>query len=247
MTVGKTSGGNVAAIDEVERFFRHLIDVLSESDPDRLRRPIQISEIYQSILPYRHHRSALGFDTNEDYEMAVLRFLAGDGGFATLDPPEVQDALSEEAQAISPNPGAFREYAAARVYLNAGAVRTVTEAQEAYAPPPDPEEEEEHEQPAEFAYDKHVRYAPEPDVLDLTTAKMPALDDEPSEAPLREDGTPFTGTSCVYCEQRLPVGRVVKFCPFCGRDLRIVSCPSCGADLEAGWRYCLDCGDPTGT
>ena len=119
----------MAAIDEVERLFRHLVDVLSESDPERLKRPIQISEIYQSILPYRHHRSALGFDTSEDYEMAVLRFLSGDGGFASPDPPEVQDALAEEARSVNPNPGAFRAYAAARIYLNAGAVRSVTAAQ----------------------------------------------------------------------------------------------------------------------
>ena len=234
----------MAAIDEVERFFRHLVDVLSQSDPDRLQRPIQISEIYQSILPYRHHRSALGFDTNEDYEMAVLRFLAGHGGFASLDPPEVQDALSEEAQAINPNPSAFREYAAVRVYLNAGAVRTVTEAREAYAPPSEPEAEGDaggFEPSTELGYDEGASYPPEPHVLDLTTAKMPALDERPAAGPA------FSGTSCVYCEQTLPTGRVVKFCPFCGRDLRGVSCPSCGADLEAGWRYCVDCGDPTVT
>ena len=116
----------MAAIDDVERIFRHLVDILSESDPDRLKRPIQVSEIYQSILPYRHHRSALGFDTNEDYEMAVLRFLSGDGGFASLDPPEVQDALAEESRSVNPNPSAFRVYAGGRIYLNAGAVRTVT-------------------------------------------------------------------------------------------------------------------------
>ena len=242
----------MAAIDEVERFFRHLVDVLCESDPDRLKRPIQISEIYQSILPYRHHRSALGFDTNEDYEMAVLRFLAGDGGFASLDPPEVQDALSQEVRAINPNPSAFREYAAARVYLNAGAVRTVTEAQEAYAPPSAPEQQDDQgfEPSKQFSYDEGVGYAPEPGVLDLTTAKIPALDETPDErptAPRATDagGTPFSGTLCAYCEQALPSGRVVKFCPSCGRDLRVVACPACGADVEAGWRYCIDCGDST--
>jgi hypothetical protein len=241
MTVGKTSGGNVAAIDEVERFFRHLVDVLSRSDPDRLKRPIQISEIYQSILPYRHHRAALGFDTNEDYEMAVLRFLAGEGGFASLDPPEVQDVLSEEARAVNPNPSAFREYAAVRVYLNSGAVRTVTEAQEAaYAPPTEPENEA-FEPSTELGYDAHAQYVPGPNVLDLTTAKIPALDERPAASPA------YSGASCVYCGQALPTGRSVKFCPFCGRDLRAVACPSCGADVEAGWRYCIDCGDPTGT
>lgn len=228
----------MAAIDEVERLFRHLVDVLSQSDPDRLKSPIQISEIYQSVVPYRHYRSALGFDTNEDYEMAVLRFLAGYGGFATIDPPEVQDALAQEAQSINPNPGAFREYAAARVYLNSGAVRTVTEAQEAYAPPPSPEAEE--EDPAlEFSSEEREPFAPDPDVLDLTTANMTALD--------AAEGVPSAGTSCHYCGEHVPVGRVVKFCPFCGRDLRMVSCPACGADLEAGWRYCITCGDSIGT
>ncbi|MCH8938066.1 MAG: zinc ribbon domain-containing protein [Gemmatimonadetes bacterium] len=228
----------MATIDEVERLFRHLVDVLSQSDPDRLKSPIQISEIYQTVVPYRHHRSALGFDTNEDYEMAVLRFLAGDGGFATIDPPEVQDALAQEAQSINPNPSAFREYAAARVYLNSGAVRTVTEAQEAYAPPPSPEAEE--EDPAlEFSSEERDPFVPDPDVLDLTTAKMTAID--------VAEGVPFAGTSCLYCGEDVPVERVVKFCPFCGRDLRMVSCPACGADLEASWRYCITCGDSIGT
>ncbi len=236
----------MAAIDEVERLFRHLVDVLSQSDPDRLKSPIQISEIYQSVVPYRHHRSALGFDTNEDYEMAVLRFLAGDGGFATIDPPEAQDALAQEARSINPNPGAFREYAAARVYLNSGAVRTVTEAQEAYAPPPSPEAEA--EDPAlEFSSEERDPFVPDPDVLDLTTAKMMALDAAPDEAHHVTEGVPFAGTSCLYCGEDLPLGRVVKFCPFCGRDLRMVSCPACGADLEAGWRYCITCGDSIGT
>ena len=236
----------MAAIDEVERLFRHLVDVLSQSDADRLKSAIQISEIYQSVVPYRHHRSALGFDTNEDYEMAVLRFLAGDGGFATIDPAEVQDALAQEAQSINPNPGAFREYAAARVYLNSGAVRTVTEAQEAYAPPPSPEAEE--EDPAlEFSSEERDLFVPDPDVLDLTTAKMTALDAAPDEAHRVTEGVPFAGKSCLYCGEDLPVGRVVKFCPFCGHDLRMVSCPACGADLEAGWRYCITCGDSIGT
>ena len=235
----------MAAIDEVERLFRHLVDVLSESDPERLKRPIQISEIYQSILPYRHHRSALGFDTSEDYEMAVLRFLSGDGGFASLDPPEVQDALAEEARSINPNPGAFREYAAARIYLNAGAVRTVTEAQEAYAPPRDADDDQDVHQ--KFSYEERGPFTPDRDVLDLTTAKMPVVEDEPDiTAPLAE-GVPFAGKACVYCGERLPSGRVVKFCPFCGRDLRMVECPSCGSQLEAGWQYCLTCGDPIGT
>jgi hypothetical protein len=231
--------------DEVERFFRHLVDVLSETEPERLKRPIQVSEIYQSVLPYRHHRSALGFDTNEDYEMALLRLLAGDGGFLTIDPPEVQDLLAEEAQSINPNPGAFREYAAARVYLNSGAVRTVTEAHEAYAPPPDDEEEGDG-LPEKLRYEEESPFAPGPAVLDITTAKIPALDERPGEADPEGRKAPYTRSTCAYCGEDLPQGRTVKFCPFCGRDLRIIDCESCGAELQAGWRYCINCGDPIG-
>lgn len=234
-------------LDEVERFFRLLVDVLSQTDPDRLKRPIQVSEIYQSVLPYRHHRAALGFDTNEDYEMALLRLLGGDGGFLSMDPPEVQDILAEEARSINPNPGAFREYAAARVYLNSGAVRTVTEAQEAYAPPPD-EDEEDDSLPETFRYDEESPYAPDRAVVDITTAKMPAMQEEEEHrvAGGEERKAQYTGSTCAYCGEELPEGRTVKFCPFCGRDLRIIDCESCGTELQAGWRYCINCGDPIG-
>ena len=98
-----------------------------------------------------------------------------------------------------------------------------------------------------FSYEERSPFAPDRDVLDLTTAKMPVVEDEPDiTAPLAE-GVPFAGKACVYCGERLPSGRVVKFCPFCGRDLRMVECPSCGSQLEAGWQYCLTCGDPIGT
>ena len=107
-----------------------------------------------------------------------------------------------------------------------------------YAPPLDSEEE---------AYEERSSFAPDPDVLDLTTAKMPAVEDEPDITTPVVEGAPFAGKACVYCGEQLPSGRVVKFCPFCGRDLRMIECPSCGSELEAGWRYCVTCGDPMGT
>ncbi len=241
-------------IDDVERFFRRLVEVLSKSDAKRLQSPIQISELYKTILPYRLHRSALGFDTNEDYEMAILRFLAGEGGFASLDPPEVQEALVEEARAVNPSPAAFREFAAAKVFLNSGAVRTVIEANEAYAPPPQPEEDaislpfEVAEEPTE-----------EPDDLEQPTAAdepdgevdgyLPSEDeDEPASSeeaqPVASAPASFSGPSCHYCGGDVPQDRAVHFCPYCGRDLTAMPCPSCGTELELDWRFCITCGDP---
>ena len=246
-------------IDDVERFFRRLVEVLSKSDAKRLQSPIQVSELYKTILPYRRHRSALGFDTYEDYEMAILRLLAGEGGFASIDPPEVQQALVKEASAVNPSPAAFREFAAAKVFLNSGAVRTVIEANEAYAPPPEAAEDSialtfEDEEPTE-----EPDYLVEPDDPEEPTAADEPDDrideylpsEETEEPAVREEtppvvsaSAPFSGPSCHYCGGDVPQDREVHFCPYCGRDLTAILCPSCGAELELDWRFCIACGDP---
>ena len=251
-------------MNQVETFFRHLVDVLSKSDTDRLRSPIQVSELYQTIVPYRRHRAALGFDTNEDYEMAILRFLAGEGGFASLDPPEAQETLMEEARAINPTPGAFREFAAAKVYLNSGAVRTVTDANEAYAPPQEPEDEAETfekeaipeafpatveasaptawKEPEDFEKGGAVPDTPDEDPSQTAEAdQSPTTAAAPTPAPSPQSGA---APMCHYCGGSLPPEREVHFCPYCGRDVSVISCPSCGAELEVGWLFCITCGDP---
>ena len=112
-------------MDAVERVFNKLVAVLNEGDASRLRAPLEVAEIYQTILPYRRFRSELQFETNQDYEMAILLLLSGQGGFTSMDPPEMQQLLADEAASVNPNPGAFREYAAARVFLNATAVPSI--------------------------------------------------------------------------------------------------------------------------
>ncbi len=230
-------------IDEVERLFRQLVDVLNTSDPDRLRSPIQISEIYQSIIPYRHYRAALGFDTNEDYEVALMRMLTGEGGFASLDPPEVQDALAEEAKAVNPNGAAVREYAAARVYLNSGAVRTVTEAHEAYAPPQDPDvqiysygEEGDRFKRSSDIVEHHDPAPPRFDLVSEEAAPEDVAEPAPTVTPAADE------SACGACGGTLPSTRAAHYCPFCGRDLQALACTSCGSELESRWRFCLTCG-----
>ncbi len=234
-------------IDEVERLFRQLVDVLNTSDPDRQPSAIQISEIYQNLVPYRHYRAALGFDTNEDYEVALLRMLTGEGGFVSLDPPEVQDALAEEARSVNPNGAAIREYAAARVYLNSGAVRTVTQAREAYGPPPDPDEvqvysysdDDSRFKPVSEALEHQDVVAPRFDVVSEEPAAEEVIGTVPDSA--REAREAREG-SCGACGATLPWTRTANFCPFCGRDLKGLACTSCGSALESAWRFCITCG-----
>ena len=88
-------------MDDVDRLFQYLVQHLSASAPEYLKRSFQVSELYQRLIPYRLHRSGLGFDSIEDYEMAVLRLLAGQHGYVAVEPEDAQRAMADEAEARS--------------------------------------------------------------------------------------------------------------------------------------------------
>jgi len=210
-------------MDDLDRLFRKLVDILATEDPQRLTAPFQISELYQSILPYRTYRKQLGFECNEDYEMALLRLFAGESNYATVEPDEVQEQLVLEAQEKNPNPGAFREFAAARVKLSETAVRSVRSASRAFAPPSPP-------------------VAPKPGPQADQWAQFAPPTDEPAEPQPAEASPPKRGPSCVSCNGSLPTNRPVVYCPFCGKQTGPAKCPSCGEEIEVGWSFCVTCG-----
>ncbi len=250
-------------MSSVERLFHHLVQVLAAEDPERLTGPIQVSELYQSILPYRTYKKVLQFDTNQDYEMAILQLLAGEGGYASVEPIEVRNALIKEVKSINPNPGTFRDYAAARVLFDQDAVRSTVEGAIAYAPPA----------PAESHDRAHDPYAPPTDPS--PTAEPPGDDEsadalqnavdqhrtgtdavhhsQPPQAPrfvAADSAAPFAPATsleedadvCPFCDQTLPTGRKVIFCPFCGGRVVPRKCDQCGDELENEWRFCPACG-----
>lgn len=212
-------------MDDLDRVFRHLVSLLADHEPDRLHAPFEVAELYQQILPYRQHRAALGLETNQDYEMALLRLLSGDRGYATVEPSEVQEALRQEAEAINPDTGAFREYAAARVRLSFAAVRAALEARGAYAPVA--------AAPTSTPSPPHGTMAEElpPDVVGKAGPGPGAAVAEASK-----------GEACPYCGQEIPTHRVVYYCPFCGGNVKGLDCPQCGTALEVGWSFCITCG-----
>jgi hypothetical protein len=238
-------------MDDLDRLFRQLVDVLTTKDPQRLTAPFQISELYQSILPYRLFKKQLGFECNEDYEMALLRLFAGESNYAIVEPDEVKEQLALEAQAINPNPGAFREFAAARVKLSEAAVRSVRSVAQSFAPPPPPtapKPEPPGEQWAQLAPpgDEPTEPIVKPPVFEAVdravTVKLPqpgparATPEQPPAEPVR------LSPSCPSCNETLPTNRHVVFCPFCGGQKGPATCPSCGDQIEVGWRFCITCG-----
>jgi hypothetical protein len=223
-------------MDELDRLFRYLVNHLAASAPEKLKSPFQISELYQTLIPYRRHRSELKFEAIEDYEMALLRLLAGERGYVAVDPVDAQEAIAAEAESVNPDTGTFRQFAAASVSLKKGAVAQVLDQQAAYAPPgyttPEQEMLEELEEPET----EEVPPIPTlPETRQATAAEpQPHLVFETVEA------------ACPHCHTDLPAGRTVIYCPSCGRQVQVAKCPSCGDPLEPGWRFCVTCGHTLG-
>jgi RNA polymerase subunit RPABC4/transcription elongation factor Spt4 len=232
---------------EVERLFRALVQQLAERDPARLSAPFQVAELYQQIIPYRANRARLGFDTNQDYETAVLGLLAGLGGYADLEPVEARDFLAAEATSPNPDPGAFHEFAGARVRLSPGRVREVLDAQRAFAPPTpvapatSPEAASSAPSPAATPEPPQPQPAPpgspfalEPDAARAAAAPPPTSSPAPDRTP------------CHQCGRPLPTDRTVVFCPYCGTAVGTVLCARCGDELQPDWRFCPRCGHASG-
>ena len=210
---------------DVERFFRQIVRNLAASDPSRLHRPLPLSDIRETIVPYRANRRALQLESSEDYELVLLRLCAGEGGFAQTEPDEVRAEFAAQIASSNPDLTIAYRFENAVVSLEPKPLAQVLgpESDLAFAPPasllPPPEE------------------AP-PALPDLSSV-------EPYETvPEPEPATAAAGSRCTHCGGSLPAGRAVKFCPHCGGGQAPLLCPECHATLEPEWRHCVSCGLP---
>jgi hypothetical protein len=100
------------------RFHSALLEEILARRPEYLHAPFTVAEIYQNLVPYGTHRDRIGVEMNGDYEDALLRLLAGEGGYLFLESAPALRALREEMASSNPNTGLYREYAAVDVRLN---------------------------------------------------------------------------------------------------------------------------------
>lgn len=213
-------------MDDLERVFRHLVATITAQFPKYLNQPFTVSELYQEILPYRHHRRALGLATNQAYELVLLQLLAGVRGFLVVDEP-MRDALQKELASPNPDPAAFKRFADAQVSIaaehRAPAASPVKTARPTAATLP------------ESVPAAAPKPAPRPSVASVTP---------PTSRPSVRAILPQPGSTCRTCGEPLPPGRQISFCPHCGQSLTTIDCPACGSELEVGWRFCPACGRP---
>ncbi len=104
--------------DRVERFHEVLIDEILDKQPEYIHAAFKVAEIYQTLVPYRSHRDALGVEMNGDYEDTLLRLLAGAGDLLILESDSALEEIRKELDSTTPNTGRFRDFASADVRLN---------------------------------------------------------------------------------------------------------------------------------
>jgi hypothetical protein len=245
-------------MDQLDRLFQRLVHNIRSRNPAHLPLPFTVAEMYEQIVPYRHNRRELGMETNQDYEMAVMRLLAGEREYLLGD-AAMQEALRRELQSHDPDTSAFREYATSEVSISPaaleqlGGTRRRSPAPASAQAPGDGGERQPQRSPAESRQSESAAAMadnPPTSTGAQTTASgaTPASPETPP--PTRGEvgiATAPEPAECRFCGTGLPRGREVKFCPSCGQNLAISRCPACGSEIEAGWKYCITCGRPAGT
>lgn len=217
-------------MDELDRLFGLLVAALARET--RVAVPFPASDVYERLVPYRSNRSRLNVATHQDYEMAVLRLLAGERGYVQLEPDTVREAMQREIATINPDPAYFRTFPDAQVMVNGRAAEHVLLADRAYAPANPDEDDDEDEAlvdttgenpvPAHFIPPSAFRTPPKPN-------------------------TSLSANQCEFCGGVLPSNREARFCPHCGQPREgELKCQGCGGELDVGWAYCLTCGRATG-
>lgn len=199
----------------LESFHRVLVEEIRAKRPEYLKGPFTVAEIYQDLVPYPTHRDRIGVEMNGDYEDALIRMLAGEGGYLALESEHALRELRTELQTSNPNTGVYREFAAVDVRLN----------------------------PERIGGNGSPLPAPAPGGSGSATTFSPdeqavqSGEGSGSDAAIDE-----TGSSCRWCRAPLPAREDLNFCPYCGTDVHSVPCSGCGNELEPGWRFCISCG-----
>jgi len=257
-------------MDDLDRVFHRLVSNIRHRHPEYLTLPFTVQELYETLIPYRHHRRELGIETNQDYEIAVTRLLSGERDYLMAD-PEMRDKLEVELASPHFDTGAFREFAGAKVSLAPEALRriralTVPTAETAAgsaagasgsatgasstsaASAPRSATTGAPPAPGAVASGAAVSGSPAPGgfsaTFPLSSAPSAA---EVTEAPQAPGEIPSIGNmsvpeGCPFCGGTLPEGRTVIYCPNCGNNLSVSRCPACGGELEKGWKFCVTCG-----
>jgi hypothetical protein len=230
-------------MDNVDRMYRHLVRTIRAKFPQYLAQPFDVSELHQTILPYRLHRRELGLETNEDYEITLTELLSGSRDYLIVD-DAIRSELRAQLASNNPDPSAFKQFGGSHVALSPVALRSLEAGPDDPTTPLRTPTVPAPERPAPPLADTQPVSAQAPA---QPAAPPPVPSSKPTTAPSGARAiSPKAGEHCRSCNELLPPGRPITFCPHCGQNVTTVNCPACGSELEVGWKFCPVCGRPAG-
>ena len=168
--------------DVVNRLYRALVDALRERGHPPSE-PILVRDLYEELIPYREVRPLLGVELNADYEHALLRLLAGEGGLVRLEPESAREELRREVEAPYPVVGLFRKFAGAsvRVTVPGEPAAPAGPQPEAPAAVPDASAESVPEGPADLRPGDFTGRPPDAPAESASDAPLDRRSEEPTE------------------------------------------------------------------
>ncbi len=210
--------------------------------------PIAVGSILDRTLPYRVARRLLGIDVSEDYEALLLRLIAEEEGLVVIEPADAAEMARSTMAARIPDLDVLQLLRSATVTFQASTAMRL----DGVLPlrPAAPTEPSPWAAPTSPAAPEALAETPvtpiRAEVVADHTAVVPAgppVAPTPAPAFVTQVRFDAPGAACWSCDATLPIGRTVKFCPFCGADQREPTCPGCNVAVERGWRHCPDCGE----
>jgi hypothetical protein len=200
--------GVPAAFDPLDRLAAAIVRQLEGTG-----RETTVHAIIHTLVPYRRWRDALGVESAEEYELTVVRLLAGERGYAEVS-NAVRAHCADELLKPAPDLAVYRAHRDEPV--------TVHRAPAVSFPAPD--------RPS-------ATRAPAP-VAPASPPQEPAVPVPSPRTMTAED----LGGHCRYCSKDLPAGCRLTFCPHCGQNLTTLRCPACSTELDLAWKFCVTCG-----
>ncbi|HYV96683.1 MAG TPA: zinc ribbon domain-containing protein [Gemmatimonadaceae bacterium] len=202
--------------DDVEALFTYIARALRASNTSAVVEPLEVAEVTVRWAPYAKVRGELGIATNEDYELLLMRLLAGEGGFVFAD-ESLQDDLRREVTSPNPDLTALRTYGAARITLAREHTKRVLGLETGDLPTAS---------------------------ADTAATRLQSLAASPVGDPTAVTPEPRVAAppTCQFCGHGLPTGRTVHFCPHCGLNVGMKRCPGCSSEILPGWKFCVTCG-----
>ena len=246
-------------MDDLDRLYFEFVEIARRERGATLSEPLTVFELHDQLIPYRRVRDPADLRSNDDYELALSRMLAGERDYL-LSEGSMQDEVLAGLDETLPDIRRFRAFPDARIWLNPdkipppGHIRyappELRERAEWSAPPvgddaalPESRVEEAIVEEEQIEEEDFVEEAELDDVV--LRDDYPELSNDEADVPepsvVEEPATELE--TCPQCDADLPVGNAA-FCPFCGARLSPQNCEACGAELESAWRFCAACGAP---